>query len=188
MTIYKCDGTPYQVTGNLSQFDPESPDIDLMQELDAEQIQFGGSPIFYFEIFIQFQTVDLLYREDRGKIWSSVPSQLYGTYDPQASQNFQNMFGIDSPDELQITFNYRAILKVLGRPPKLGARIYTPHKRENWVIVQRNLKDFQLWSEFHLELQLQRFQESVTTGEGLVTQKQPDFSIDNNLNFINPVI
>jgi hypothetical protein len=80
------------------------------------------------------------------------------------------------------------MLQALGRPPKIGARIYTPHKRENWVIVQRNLKDFQLWDEFHLELQLQRFQESTTTGEGKVTQQQPTFSIDNNLNFITPVI
>ncbi len=162
----------------MQEFDPENPDIDLMQELDAEQIQFAGSPIEYFEIFIQFQTLDLLYREDRGKIWSNTPIQLYGTYDPITSQNFQNMFGIDAPDELKITFNYRAVLKTLGRPPKLGARIYTPHKRENWVIVQRNLKDFQLWNEFHLELQVMKFQESTTTNEGKVLQPKPDFTID----------
>ena len=97
MTIYKCTGEPYTVTSSLAEFDPANPDIDLMQELDAEQIMLGGSPIMYFEIFIQFQTVDLLYREDRGKIWASQYTMLYGTYDPQASQNYQNMFRDKQP-------------------------------------------------------------------------------------------
>ena len=66
----------------------------------------------------------------------------------------------------------------MGHPPKIGSRIHTPHKREDWVVVQRNPGDYKLWGEIRLELLCQRFQETVTTGEGKVTQKKPDFRIN----------
>lgn len=162
----------------MQQFDPENREFDLFNQWDQEVIQFGGSPIFYYEVFIQKNTVDPLYREDRGKIFSNNPVQLWTYYDPQASQNYMNMFGMDSPDDIKFEFNYRAVLKALGHPPKIGSRLFTPHKRENWVVVQRNVSEFKFWGELHLILMCQRFQESVTTGEGRVTQKQPDFKLN----------
>ena len=73
--------------------------------------------------------------------------------------------------------NYKAVLRDLGHPPKIGSRIYTPHLREDWVIIQRNLGEFKMWGAMRLQLLCQRFQETVTTGEGQVTQKKPDFQI-----------
>lgn len=184
MPLFNCDGTPYQLTNSLQQFDPSSPDIALLNQYDQEVTEIGGTPIFYYECLIQVNnTVDMLYREDRGKIWNPNPVQLYAYYDPVASQNYMNMFGMDGPDEIQLELNYGSVLATLGKPPKIGSRIFTPHLRENWVIVQRNLAQFKLWSAFKLYLIVQRFQESITTGEGQATQKVPDTSINQSLLF-----
>jgi hypothetical protein len=176
--LLNSDGTPYKAVGSIQQFDPDNPEHCLFNQWDAEIIRMGGTPIYYYEIFINLGTLDELYREDRGKIWSSIPIELYATYEPVPSENFQNQFGIDAPTELKMELNYREVLDILGHPPKIGSRIHTPHKREDWVIIQRNTGEYKLWGEIRLELFCSRFQESVTTGEGKVTQKKPDFEIN----------
>lgn len=170
MTIKNCDGTSYKLSGSLDMFDPTNPEHFLINSFDSELIDVAGTPILYFEVFIQRQTSDPLYREDRGKLFSNNPITLKGYYEPIPSQNYMNMFGIDAPDEVQFQFNYRAVLNAIGHPPKIGSRLYTPHKGENWVVIQRNVGDFFLWGELRLTIIAQRFQESVTTGEGRVTQ------------------
>lgn len=178
MTIKNSDGTPFCLSGSLQQFDPENPDYQLFNCWDAEIIRIGGSPVFYYEVFIQPQTVDNLYIEDRGKLWSPIPVQLFCFYEPIANKNFQGPAGIDAPDEMVFEFNYREVLKTIGHPPVVGSRLFTPHKRENWVVIQRNDGEFKGWGQLRLQLICQKFQESVTTGEGRVTQPQPDFKIN----------
>jgi len=173
-----CNGRPYKAAGKYQHFNPENPEHDLFNQWDEEAIRIGGSPIFYYEVFIQPGTTDPLYIEDRGKIYSNNPVQLYCYYEPTHSQNAMGVFGIDAPDELVFEFNYRSVLRSIGHPPKIGSRLHTPHKREDWMIIQRNVGEFKLWGELRLQLLCQRFQESVTTGEGRVTQKKPDFKIN----------
>ena len=177
--LLNTDGTPYRTVGSFQQFDPENPEFNLFNLWDQEIIQMGGSPIFYYEVFIQEGTVDPIYWEDRGKIFSNNPVQLYCLYEPISSTNDQGVFGIDSPDEMIFEFNYCAVLDAVGHPPKIGSRLYTPHLRENWVVVQRNLGEFKLWGAMRLVIVAQRFQESVTTGEGKVVSSTaaPDFKI-----------
>jgi hypothetical protein len=176
--IRNPDGSPYKPTGTLTQFDPDNPEFELFNSLDQEIIEIGGTPIMYYEVFINVSNIDELYVEARDKLWSEVPICLNGYYDPIPSQNAMGAFGIDSPDELMIEFNYRHVLKKLKHPPKIGARIFTPHKREHWVVIQRNVEVFKLWGELRLQLMCGRFQESLTTGEGRVTQRQPDFKLN----------
>ena len=88
------------------------------------------------------------------------------------------MFGIDSPDEMVFEVNFKATVDAIGHPPKVGSRIFTPHKREDWRIIQRNAGEFKLWGEIRMQILCERYQESVTTGEGKVTQKKPDFKIN----------
>ena len=175
--IRKQDGTPYCVTGSYQQFDPKDPQFTLYDSWDEEAIKRGGIPIFYYEVFIQSSTVDPIYLEDRGKIFSPTPVQLWGYYEPAASQNYVNQFGIDAPDEQIFELNYRSALKAIGHPPKIGSRLYTPHLQENWVIIQRNLAEFKQWGVLHIQLIAQKFQESVTTGEGKIPTPKQDFKI-----------
>lgn len=178
MTIKNPDGSAYAPTGTLQQFDPSNPEHDLFNLWDQEVIEIGGTPLYYHDLFINVQNIDELYIESRDKVWSPVPVCIYGYYEPISSQNAMGMFGIDSPDEIMFEFNYRHVLKALGKPPKIGARIFSPHKRENWVVIQRNVEVFKLWGELRLQVMCARFQESLTTGEGKVTQRQPDFKVN----------
>ena len=178
--LKNCDGTPYKLSGTLSKFDPEGVDVNLFNLVDQEITEIGGTPIFYYEVFIQLNnTFDPLYLEDRGKLFSPTPIQLFGYYNPIPSQNYMNAFGMDSPnDEIQIEFNYRDVLQRIGHPPKIGSRLWTPHLREDWFIQQRNLGGFKLWSATKLMIIAERFQESTTTNEGDSTQPQPDYRLN----------
>jgi hypothetical protein len=145
MAIKNPDGSAYQLSGSLQQFDPNNPEHDLFNLWDQEIIEIGGSPLYYYDIFINMANIDSLYVEARDKLWSPCPVCIYGYYDPIPSQNMMGAFGIDSPDEMMFEFNYRHVLKKLGFAPKIGARIFSPHKREHWVIAQRNVETFKLW-------------------------------------------
>lgn len=178
--IRNSDGTPYTAAGSTQQFDPENPEHCLFNSFDEEIIKQTGSPIFYYELFIQVNTLDRIYREDRGKLWSSTPIELYALYEPKPAMVQMGEFGADTPmDDEIFLLNYSYALRTLGHLPKIGARIFTPHRRENWVVVDRRLTDARMWGEFRLEVICTRFQESTTTGEGKITQAQPDFSIQN---------
>lgn len=177
MGLLNKDGTPYQLQGSIQQYDPLNPMFDLFNGWDQEALKRGGSPLFYYEVIIQPDMIDPIYLEARNKLFSNNPVQLWCTYDPIPSQNLLNQFGIDSPDEMKFEVNYRAVLQAVGHPPKIGSRLFTPHLNENWVIVQRNLGEFKMWGALRLELICQRFQEDVVTGDGKVTQKQPNLKI-----------
>ena len=123
--------------------------------------------------------IDPLFLESRNKIWSQQPVLLYGFYDPITSQNFMNMFGIDSPDtDVMFELNYRAVLDAVGHKPKIGSRLFTPHKGEHWEIKQTNVADWKIWGEIRLQILVDRFQESTTTGEGKVTQQENSYKIN----------
>jgi len=111
-------------------------------------------------------------------MFSNHPIQLWSLYDPVSQQFYLTPFGADSQDEVIFELNYRETLDLIGHPPKIGSRIYTPHKRENWIILERKLGEYKMWGELRLQLVCERFQESTTTNEGTVTQKTPDFKIN----------
>jgi len=177
--IRNTDGTPYSSAGQFKQFDPESKEHDLFNSWDQEIIQIGGSPIFYFDVIIPVSNIDTLYLEARDKIYSNHPVQLYCFYEPVPSLNEHGLFGIDGGMESMIfEFNYRDVLNKIGFPPKIGARLYTPHLKENWVVVQRNLGEFKKWGALRLQIIANKFQESTSTGSGKVTEKKVDFEIN----------
>lgn len=178
MAIRNVDGTVYNPSGSLRNFNPESPEHDLFNQWDQEIIVQGGSPIFYYEVLIQPQTVDPLYLEDRGKLWCPKGIELWCLYEPQPNQNVQGLFGIDAPDEMIFEFNYRDVLKKVGHPPKVGSRLFTPHKNESWQIIQRNDGEFKMWGQLRLQLICQKFQESTTDNSKTINQPQPDFKIN----------
>lgn len=178
MALTNPDGTPYSVVGSIQSFDPENPEHDLFNLWDQEVIRQGGSPIYYYECLVQPQTVDPLYLEDRGKLFSPVGTELWCFYEPVANQNAQGAFGIDAPDEMIFELNYREVLNKIGHPPKVGSRLFTPHKRESWIIIQRNDAEFKMWGQLRLQLICQKWTENRTDNSGLSKQPQPDFKIN----------
>jgi hypothetical protein len=177
MTIYKPDGKPFCPTGSLQQFDDQNPARDLFNIYDEETIRLGGSPLFYFELFIDVNNVDPLYLESRAKIYSQNPIQLWCVYEPVPSQNMQTAFGIDSPDEMTFELNYRAVLKEIGHPPKIGSRVKTPFLNEDWIIIERKLGEFKLYNALRIQLVCQRFQEDNVSGSSVGKTEDADFKI-----------
>lgn len=178
--IRNCDGTPFELGGCIQLFDPESPEHALFNQWDAEQIRMFGSPIFYYEVLIQIQNVDQVYNEDRGKIFSNNPIQLFCSYEPITPPTYMGLFGADGllTQSLKFDFNYQEVLKLVGHPLVVGSRLFTPHKRENWIIAERQVGEFKNWGELRFSVLAEKFQESWTTGEGRVAQKQPSFKLN----------
>lgn len=177
MTIRNNDGTPWKPAGVLNLSDPNDTAHELFNLFDSESIMIGGIQIYYFEVFIQLQTVDRLYLEDRGKLWSPNPIQLYCFYEPPEQQTPSTAFGLDAPDEVIIELNYQAFLQAVGHPPKRGSRIYTPHRGENWVIIDTRLTEFKFWGALRLQLICQKWSESTTTSENTTNKDLPNYTI-----------
>ncbi len=175
--IYRNDGKPYSVTGSQQQFDDGLPEHNLFNAWDEEAIKIGGSPLFYYELFIDTNNVDPLYLESRSKIFSPTPVQLYCVYEPVPSQNMQTAFGIDSPDEMIFELNYRATLREIGHAPKIGSRLFTPFLKENWVIVERKTGEYKMYGVVRLLLICQRFQEDDISGTSISKNKDVDYKI-----------
>lgn len=168
------DGKPYTTSGSLQQYDPSNPQLKLFNLWDEDAIRMGGSPIYYYEVFIAAGEIDPTYLEARGKIYSNHPVELWAVYEPIPAQNLMNVFGFDSRNEVIFECNAQAVLKAIGHMPKIGSRIYTPHLGENWRVVQRNLGEFKMWGALRVQLIAQQFQETVTTSEGRVTESKPN--------------
>lgn len=175
--IYDNNGLPYKVSGEYKLFNDSLPERSLFNQWDAESIRIGGSPIQYYEVFIDMNSIDPVYLEARGKVFSQSFIELYCFYEPIPSQNFQSSYGLDSPDEMIFEFNYADVLKRLGYAPKIGSRFHTPFLNENWVIVERKLGEFKMYQTTRLQCICSRFQESLTDGSNGTKQENVDFKI-----------
>jgi hypothetical protein len=167
--LLNTDGTPYRSFGTQNQI--KLTQFDLFNSWDQEAIEKSGGIIQLFSLILSQNDIDPLYLESRSKLFSPIGIELSCFYEPIPSQNYINAFGIDAPDEMIFEFNYKYILEKVGFPPKIGSRIYSPHLKENWVIIQRNLGEFKMWGAMRLQLICQKFQESVSTLEGNVIGK-----------------
>lgn len=179
MAIFNSDGTLYAPTGSMQQFNPGRQDLEFFNKQDSELIKIAGSPIYYYEVLIQPQTIDPIYWEDRGKLFSNNPIELFAVYEPRPSSSASSSFGIDSiGDEILFELNYKDALERLdGKPPKRGSRIWTPHLRENWLIDEIKTGEYKLWGVMRLQIIVSRFQEDLITGDGRVVQKEPDIKV-----------
>lgn len=181
--IRNVDGSPYQVSGTLQVFNPShNGDRDLLNSYDAEIIKINGTPIYYYEYLADANSIDPLYNEARGALYSPNYVVLYAYYDPITSQNYQNMFGIDSPNTITFELNYDATVQAIGHMPRVGSRLYTPPPQggsssnffgQNWEIIQRGAADWKLWGQIRMILECGQFQESKSRQGGKVTEKAP---------------
>lgn len=178
MAIYNPDGTPYKSRGSLQQFDPKGPNNDLFNRFNQEVIEIGGSPVYYHEMFVGTQSIDKLYIEARNKMWSQHPIEFMAMYEPVSPQLAMTLFGPDNSSNTMVFYtNYKHFLEKIGHPPVIGSRIYTPQLKEHWEIMDRRTSGYQNWGVVTLEIHCVRFQESLTTGSGEVTQPKQDYDI-----------
>lgn len=175
MALLGNDGRPYQPLGKLAAYNPNSAQNKLFSQFDAEAIRLGGSPILYYECLIQFSTLDKLYMEDRGKVFSPCPIQLYAYYEPPDQVASSGIFGVDTPDmEAIFETNSDATIAAIGHPPKVGSRIYTPHLCEDWVLVDRRQAEFKGWGALHYILHCTKWLPNRTDQTDRFTHNNPN--------------
>lgn len=175
--ILNKDGTPYKPSGSIKQYNPNNKTQELFNKYDQEVAQLYGSPIYYYEVMIQFNSIDKLYLEDRSKLWKPNPITLYATYEPIEPQNPSTNFGIDGMGDVVFQTNARYVWNTLRGYPKRGSRIHTPHLAENWVVVDYKLTTFQGWGSLHLQIVCERFQDNLTDASTLNRNPEKEYNI-----------
>lgn len=171
--IRNPDGSEYKTLGTVQQYGNSASQLKLNDFWDQQIIMQGGSPMYYYEVFIPPAVIDKTYIEARSKLFSPKPVQLWCSYEPIASENFITALGWDSPGDVVFDLNAKAVIQAIGHMPKIGSRVFTPHLAENWEIVQRNLGGFMLWGAMRVQLICKKFTEKLTTADGRVTQNNP---------------
>lgn len=174
--IKNSDGTPYKLKGEFSAYDPENKSLELINKWDQELIRMNGTPVYYYQVIIDTNMIDEVYNEARNKLFNPCFIKMWCNYQPQDQQNLSTLFGMDgSPDEeIILEFNYQSIKNCIPDISKMiGSRIFTPHRRENWIVIDYKLSDFKLWSAFRLLVHCKKFQETSTTSNGEVTKINP---------------
>ena len=172
--IKNVNGSPYKLKGKLSTYDPNSNQHSIFDKWDQEFIMFTGTPVYYYSIHVQLSGYDELYMEDRTKLFSPVPIKLWAFYEPPQQQSMSGIFSVDTPDEeIILELNRSAALTAIGHPPKVGSRIYTPHRGENWIVIDYKLDKFLLWGAIRLILHCKKFQETTTAADACITSPQP---------------
>lgn len=165
MAITNSDGSPYQLSGTLNIFDPSfKANSDYLSSVISEEIKIFGSPILYYEVLINPQNIDETYLEDRSKLYSSTPVELFAMYEPNSPNTMLSSFGIESGSmDTIFSLSYTDVLHRLGnKMPTIGSRIYTPHLRENWSVVSVQVDDFKLWGKYMIKILAAKWQASKT--------------------------
>lgn len=179
--IKNSDGTPYTLGGSLNTFDPQNPDLTLLDDLFLESLQINGVPVLIYPVLIQMTSFDKLYAEDRSKLWAQIPTELNAFMEPVTNQNYQNVFGIDSPGDIVMEFSRKQLMEKLNGLPKVGSRIFVPFRRENFIVVQRNMGAMRAWHTVSIQIVAQHFQTSSTDASGTPsanTKTNTDIQID----------
>lgn len=172
MVIKNPDGTPYELSC-FKFFDKTASFHNLFNDYNQELAKIGGSPIYYYEAIIPPSTIDPVYWESRGMLYSDQYVVFHAYYEP-FMMKYQDMFALHPGTDTQIfKASYNEVISAIGHPPKLDSRIYTPHKGENWKIVNCITGGYEYWGELTIEIICDKFQENLETGEGQVTSNNP---------------
>ncbi len=136
----------------------------LARKADGFWIDNAGFPIVVTGVLRKDPNVERLYLEESSKVFQSQePVLLYGFYD-YPDDKALNMFGIDSPEEMEIEVNEENVLKKLGKVPEIGTVLYIEDL--NWTVIQRTRIYNRFIGRYRLKLTVMRYQEAYTTGEG----------------------
>jgi len=134
----------------LSLFDPQNPDLNLLNLVDEEQIRLAGSKILYYKYFQSKGTVDHVYMEEREKTLHSQPITVFGHYNPTAIEENLTQFGIELTNDQLFIFNKSSIEISLGRSP-IPYDVVKPHFQNiKYEIFEVQEESFEIYGVFHL--------------------------------------
>jgi hypothetical protein len=166
--IRNQDGTPYNVDCVTNdQFDPSNPDHALMDSIDQEAIDKGGSPVEYYRVVVD-GNVDEFYMEQRQKVFAQKVHTLKSVWEPVPPEwMFMTGGGGFSSDEItRFSFNRQEFLEVVGEMPRIGSLIKTCIDGVFWEITNREVntegEDRKMWGRHRLVLIAQKYQSTIS--------------------------
>ena len=134
---------------------------NTLKKIDGYWIENAGHPIIVKGVLKPISTKDPLYHDGRGEFVQIYPQVLiYGFYDYPKMRSIQ-MFGIDAPDELDVQFNAEILCAKLGKMPEIGTLLSL--EQSDWIVINRTWVYNRFIGKYRIELECQRYQESITT-------------------------
>lgn len=109
--------------------------------------------------------LDELFVENTGRPFTHLETgtELRGIYELPEGSAAPKVFGLDSPDEMDVELGYFTTLDKLKTVPKIGDK-FVDLLKQTWVVFNRRRKDDMVRGQNRLVLTVTRYQESVTTG------------------------
>jgi hypothetical protein len=180
--IRNIDGTPYNPdSSTVAQFDPDSPDHLLMDEIDQESIDLGGAPVEYYRVLVD-GNADEFYGEQREKRYAQRLYKLMAHWEPvQPEWNWMpGGAGFSSEELTAFSFNRATFLEKVGEMPRVGSLIKTCTDNVFWEITKINVniegEDRKLWGKHRVSVMTQKYQSTITdpspTGMGRESYSQ----------------
>ena len=79
---FKASKIRRKIRNALKMFDSDNPDVELFNLVDGEISMLAGSKL-YVHRYMQPDTSDDVYDEERGKVLYQKPMEMFGHFDPR---------------------------------------------------------------------------------------------------------
>jgi len=161
----------------LSLFDPNNPDLGLLNLIDEEQIRLSGSKILFYKYFQSKGTVDSIYMEERLKTLHSEPVTVFGHYSPTAVEENLTQFGIELTNDQLFIFNKSSIETVIGRTPIPHDVLQPKFQNIKYEIIEVQEESFEIYGVYHLVCSARVLRDSEDVVKEPITARSEEVSV-----------
>tara|TARA_R110000824_G_scaffold20721_3_gene77761 strand:+ start:1919 stop:2551 length:633 start_codon:yes stop_codon:yes gene_type:complete len=161
----------------LSLFDPNNPDLGLLNLIDEEQIRLSGSKILFYKYFQSKGTVDSIYMEERLKTLHSEPVTVFGHYNPTAVEENLTQFGIELTNDQLFVFNKSSIETVIGRTPIPHDVLQPKFQNIKYEIIEVQEESFEIYGVYHLVCSARVLRDSEDVVKEPLTARSDEVSV-----------
>tara|TARA_R110002051_G_scaffold102859_1_gene174408 strand:- start:2759 stop:3391 length:633 start_codon:yes stop_codon:yes gene_type:complete len=161
----------------LSLFDPNNPDLGLLNLIDEEQIRLSGSKILFYKYFQSKGTVDPIYMEERLKTLHSEPITVFGHYNPTAVEENLTQFGIELTNDQLFVFNKSSIETVIGRTPIPHDVLQPKFQNIKYEIIEVQEESFEIYGVYHLVCSARVLRDSEDVVKEPITARSEEVSV-----------
>ena len=137
------------VDSELNLFDQDNPDINLFNIVDEEHIRLSGSKMHVYK-FLRDSNYDEVYLEERNKVISKTPIEVYGYYEPKVLEENLSEFGIELTDDQMFSFNKSYVERKIGRPLHSGDIVEPLFQDRKYEIFEVQEESFEIYGVYHL--------------------------------------
>jgi hypothetical protein len=146
-------------TDGMSVFNDFAQDRGLLDSVDSETINLGGSEIDVY-LYQGDSNYDDLYDEERVKVLSPVPKSIVGHFEPVTIEEHLGEFGIELQTDQVFTFNKTDIEERLGRSLRPGDVLKPAFYDAFYTVHEVQEDSFESYGVYHLVVQAKFWRDS----------------------------